>query len=115
MKDVAQDMAEDVAEDVWGAEKDGSLAVLFVARVIFQRRETPKHTRAAPHAALGLAWATREGRAREGRVPPPTLHVKDVAQGAEMGAQLGSSVAFGSYSGKALPGGAAQSASMFIN
>ena len=38
------------------------------------------------------------------RVPPPTLHVKDVAQGAEMGAQLGSSVAFGSYSGKALPG-----------
>ena len=37
-------------------------------------------------------------------VPPPTLRVKDVAKGAEMGAQLGSSVAFGSYSGKALPG-----------
>ena len=27
--------------------------MLFVARAIFQRRETPKHTRAAPHAALG--------------------------------------------------------------
>ena len=35
-------MAEDSAEDVWGAEKDGSLVVFFVARVIFQRRETPK-------------------------------------------------------------------------
>ena len=53
VKDVAQDMAEDLAEDVWGAEKDGGLTVFFVARVIFQRRETPKHTRAAPHAALG--------------------------------------------------------------
>ena len=53
VKDVAQDAAEGVAEGVWGAEKDGSLAVFLVARVIFQRRETPKHTRAAPHAALG--------------------------------------------------------------
>ena len=50
---VAQDAAEDVAEDVWGAEKDGGLAMFFVARAIFQRPETPKHTRAAPHAALG--------------------------------------------------------------
>jgi len=83
-------MAEDVVEDVWGAEKDGSLTVLFVARGIFQRRETPKHTRAAPHAALGRHVKDE--------------HVKDVAQGAEMGAQLGSSVAFGSCSGKALPG-----------
>ena len=53
VKDVAQDVAGDVAEGVWGAEKDGSLTVLFVARAIFKRRETPKHTRAAPHAALG--------------------------------------------------------------
>ena len=53
VKDVAQDAAEDVAEGVWGAEKDGSLAVFLVARVIFQRQETPKHTRAAPRAALG--------------------------------------------------------------
>ena len=53
VKDVAQDVAEDVAEDVWGAEKDGSLTAFFVARAIFQRPETPKHTRAAPHASLG--------------------------------------------------------------
>ena len=46
-------MVHDLAEDVWGAEKDGSLTVLFVVRVILQRRETTKHTRAAPHAALG--------------------------------------------------------------
>ena len=65
VKDVAQDAAEDAAKDVWGAEKDGSLAVFFVACVIFQRRETPKHARAAPHAALGR-------HVKDG-------HVKDVA------------------------------------
>ena len=47
-------MAEDVAEGVWGAEKDGSLAVFLVARVIFQRRETPgpTHARRRPRCTL---------------------------------------------------------------
>ena len=60
-----KDAAQDAAEDMLGAEKDGSLTVLFVARAIFQRRETPRptHARRPPRCPL----ATREGRAREGR------------------------------------------------
>ena len=53
VRNAARDAAADVAKGVWGAEKDGSLMVLFVARAIFQRRETPKQARAAPHASLG--------------------------------------------------------------
>ena len=83
MKDVAWDFAQCVAEDVFGAAKD--------ARRCSSCRVVHRHLPAAEHMP-------------NTRVPPPTPHAKDVAQGAEMGAQLGSSVAFGSYSGKALPG-----------
>ena len=68
VKDAAQDVAEtvmqDVAEDVLGAAEDGSVKVLVVARFIFQRRNTcPTQACHPPRCP----WATREGRAREGR------------------------------------------------
>ena len=68
MKDAAQDVAEDVmqdvAGDVLGAAEDGSLKVLIVARVIFQRRN-PRPTQACrpPRSP----WATHEGQTGEGR------------------------------------------------
>jgi len=43
-----------VAEDVSGAAEDESLNVFIMARVIF-------------HRPLRFSWATREGRARQGR------------------------------------------------
>jgi len=43
-----------VAEDVSGAAEDGSVNLFIVARAIFHR---------PPH----FPWATREGRARQGR------------------------------------------------
>jgi len=54
VKDAAQDVTQDVAEDVSGAAEDGSVKVFIVARVIF-------------HRPLRFPWATREGRARQGR------------------------------------------------
>ena len=39
-QDMAQDMAQDVAEDISGAAEDGSLKVLILPIVIFQRRRT---------------------------------------------------------------------------
>ena len=58
VKDAAQDLAEDVtqyvAEDVSGAAEDGSARVFSVARAIIHR--PPR-----------FPWATREGRARQGR------------------------------------------------
>jgi len=53
-QDVTQDVTQDVVEDMSGAAEDGSVKVFIVARVIFQR--PPR-----------FPWATREGRAREGR------------------------------------------------
>jgi len=53
-QDVAEDMTQDVAEDVAGAAEDGSLKAFIVARIIFHR--SPR-----------FPWATREGRARQGR------------------------------------------------
>ena len=43
-----------MAEDVSGAAEDESLNVFIMARVIF-------------HRPLRFSWATREGRARQGR------------------------------------------------
>jgi len=51
---VAEDVTQDVAEDLSGAAEDGSVKVFVVARVIFHR--PPR-----------FPWATREGRARQGR------------------------------------------------
>jgi len=48
------DLAQDVAEDVLGAAEDGSVKVFIVARTI-------------SHRPPSCPWATREGRAREGR------------------------------------------------
>ena len=125
MKDAAQDVAEDVAqgvvEDVLDAAKDGSLKVLVFARVTFQRRNPhPTHAFRPPRLPLG---DTREGRAREERgrawrrtwpsgperrAPSSPRHHRRrrrlCAAGAEMGAQMGCSVAFGSGCGQALPG-----------
>ena len=64
---------QDLAEDVFGAAKDARRS--SSCRVV--------------HLRLPAAGNPRPNT----RAPPPTLHVKDVAQGAEMGAQLGSSVA----------------------
>ena len=47
-----------------GAAEDGKVKVLIVARAIFQRRnQRPTHACRPPRCP----WATREGRAREGR------------------------------------------------
>ena len=53
-QDVTQDLTQDVAEDLSGAAEDGSVKVFILARVIFHR--PPR-----------FPWATREGRARQGR------------------------------------------------
>ena len=53
-QDVTQDVTQNMAEDVSGAAEDGSVKVLIVARVIFHRPQR-------------FPWATREGRARQGR------------------------------------------------
>ena len=124
-QDVTQDVAQGVAEDVLGAAENVSAKVLIVPVVIFQRRK-PRPTHA--HRPRRCPLVTREGHAREGRgagrggghttenvtqdsafearaarailatpsPPPPRL--------AKMEAQLGSSVAFGSGCGQALPG-----------
>jgi len=63
-QDVAKDVTQGVVEEVLGAAEDGSTKVLIVARVIFQRRNPrPTHACRPPRCP----WATREGRAREGR------------------------------------------------
>ena len=53
-QDVTVDVTQDVAEDVSGAAEDGSAKAFIVARVIFHR--PPR-----------FPWATRQGRARQGR------------------------------------------------
>ena len=53
-QDVTQDVTQDVAGDVSGAAEDGSVKVFIVARVIFHRPQR-------------FPWATRKGRARQGR------------------------------------------------
>ena len=63
-QDVAEDVTQDVAEDVLGAAEDRSIKVHIVARAIFQRRN-PRPTNACRPPRC--PWATREGRAREGR------------------------------------------------
>jgi len=119
VQDLAEDVTQDVTEDAMGAAEDGSVKVLIAARAIFQRRN-PRPTHA--FRPQRRPWATREGRAREchrtwrktwpsgpGRREPssPRHHRRRrrlCAARAEMGAQLGSSVAFGSGCGQALPG-----------
>jgi len=49
-----KDLTQNVAEDVVGAAEDGSVKVFIDARAIFHR--PPR-----------FPWATREGRARQGR------------------------------------------------
>jgi len=117
-QDAAEDVTQDVAEDVLGAAEDESAKMFIVARVTFHR--SPR-----------FPWATREGRARQGRgagrcggccggratgrgagpglrwrAPSSPRHHRRrlCAAHAEIGAQLGSSVAFGSGCGEALPG-----------
>ena len=53
-QDVAEDVTQDVAGDVSGVAEDGSVKVFILARVTFRR--PPR-----------FPWATREGRARQGR------------------------------------------------
>ena len=128
---VAEDVTQDVAEDVLGAAEDGSVEVLIAARAIFQRRNPrPTHARRPPrclwaaregeaceergagHGERGGGRATGRGaglglRGPGGARPPrhATTHHRRrrrlCAARAEMGAQLGSSVAFGSGCGKA--------------
>ena len=125
VKDAAQAVAQDVAEDVFGAVENGSLEVLIVASiVIFQRRNPcPAHACRPPRCS----WAALEGRdAGRGRgrttgrgaglglrvpgrrAPSSPRHHRRCRRlceaRAEIGAQLGSSVAFGSGCGQALPG-----------
>jgi len=120
-QDVTKDMTQDVAEDMSGAAEDGSVEVFIAARAIFHR--PPR-----------FPWATREGRARQGRGEgrfrgrcggralgrgagiglrgPGPAHLPRLATRrrrlcaarAEIGAQLGSSAAFGSGCGQALAG-----------
>ena len=135
---MAQDMAQDVAEGASGAAEDGGVNVLILPIAIFQRRNPqPTEGYRSPHRP----WATRKGRACEGRAregrsagccggrggesaigrgagpglrgpgrrapSSPRHHHRRrrlCAARAEIGAQLGSSVAFGSGCGQALPG-----------
>ena len=130
-QDVAQDVTQGAAEDVLGAAEDGSAKVFVVARVAFHR--PPR-----------FPWATREGRARQGRgaercggrcggratgrgaglvfgaqavrallASPPPPPPPFCAAHAEIGAQLDSSVAFGSGCA-GTSGGAVQSAGAFM-
>ena len=72
-----------MAEDVSGAAEDGSVKVLIVARVIFHRPQR-------------FPWATREGRARQGRGA--------VAEGAAKGVpqDVAQDLAFGARAARAL-------------
>ena len=74
MKDAAQDVAQGVAEDV------------------------------PQDVAQDLAFGARAARALLATPPPPPPPSLRSSRLAEMGAQLGSSVAFGSSCGQALPG-----------
>ena len=125
VQDATQDATQGVAGGVLGAAEEGSAKALIVARAIFHR--SPR-----------FPWATREGRARQGRGAgrcggrcggralgrgagiglwgPGTARLTRLATRhhrcrrrlcaahAEMGAQLGSSAAFVSGCGQALPG-----------
>ena len=85
-----------VAEDVLGAAKNGSVKVFGVTCVVHRYRG------AGRGAGLSLLGA-RAARALIATLPPPQLSLRSWRY-AEMGAQLGSSVAFGSGCGQALPG-----------
>ena len=66
---MAQDVAQKVAEDVFSATEDGSVKVLILLIVIFQRRNPRlSHACRPPTLALGLHVKDK--------------HVKDAAQGA---------------------------------
>ena len=95
-KDVAQDVAQNVSEDVLGAAKNGGVKVFIVTCVVH------RHRGAGRGAGLSLLGA-RAARALIATPPPPPPLSLRSWRYAEMGAQLGSSVAFGSCSGKALP------------
>ena len=64
VQDATQDATQGVAGGVLGAAEEGSAKALIVARAIFQRRN-PRPTNACRPPRC--PWATREGRAREGR------------------------------------------------
>ena len=126
MKDAAQDVAvaQDVAEDVLGAAEDGSEKVFIVARITFHRPQL--FTWATREGRCGGRCGRRcGGRAAEfgagsglrgpGGARPPRLATTAAAAAvfvqltlssrlAEMRAQLGSSVAFGSGCEQALLG-----------
>ena len=96
-KGVAQNVAQDVAEGVLGAAKNGGVKVFIVTCVVHRRSGARRGAR------LSLLGARAARALIATPSPPPPLSLRSWRH-AKMGAQLGSSVAFGSCSGKALPG-----------
>ena len=116
-----KDLAQDLAEDVFGAAKDGSVEVLIAVpppRCPWATREGRARKRRGAGRGGGCNAGRTTGRGAElvHRGPGgarPTCHATTAAAAAVfaqlalrwgMGAQLGSSVAFGSGCGQALPG-----------
>ena len=123
-QDVAEDVTQDLAEDVLGAAEDRSVKVLIVASVTFHLPPrfpwATRERRARQGRGAGRCGGRRGGRATghgagiglrgPGGARPPRLATATAAvfvlcaAHPEIGAQLGSSAAFGSGYGQALPG-----------
>jgi len=111
-QDVAEDVAQDVAKGVLGAAEDGNVMLFTVTRAIFQRRNPcPTHACRLPRCP----WATREGRARKERgTGRGGWRCTAAAVFAQLALRWGRNLAAQWHLARALCGGAAKSASMFI-